>query len=146
MSEFGEAEEKKNKHLEEARKKFNPPKTLGACIDQAYALRSERIALQRTTDAIGEQETLMREHIINTFGKSDINGAMGKRASCNIVPKRVPTVKDWSKFYAFIHSNKAYELLQRRVHEKAWREYLDDGRSVPGVETFDVITLSLTKL
>lgn len=143
---YEEREEKKNKRLEEARKKFKPPKTMGACIDQAYQLRTERLTLQRAVDAIGDQETLMREYIINTFRKADLNGAKGKLAACGVVPKRVPSVKDWDKFYAYIHKNKAYEMLQRRVHERAWRERLDDGQTVPGVEIFDVITLSLTKL
>lgn len=138
--------EEKNTLLEKARKTFKPPKTLGACIDQAYELRSERLRLQREIDAIGAQETLMKDHIINTFSKTDINGAKGKRASCGIVPKRVPKVMDWNAVYAYILKTKSPELLQRRIHEKAWRERLEDGKAVPGVEAFDVITLSLRKL
>lgn len=138
--------ETENKNLEPLRKKFKPPKTLGACIDKLYALRRDRQALQRDVDAIGDQETLMREHIIATFSKTEINGARGKTASCSISPKRVPTVKDWSKLYEYIRKHKAFDLLQRRVHEGAWKERLNDGKVVPGVEAFDVVALSLTKL
>lgn len=147
-SQLDEARENplKKDPLEELRKKFRPPKTLGACIDQMYRLRGERLALQRAVDAIGGQETMMREHIINTFNKDDIDGAKGKAASCGIVRKRVPTVRDWNQLYRYIHATKSYDLLQRRVHEKAWRERMEDGKVVPGVEAFDVITLSLTKL
>lgn len=142
MSETGE----KKEQLEELRKKFRPPKTLGACIDNMYTLRGERLALQRAADAIGDEETLMREHIINTFSKSDINGAKGKRAACGLVTKRVPTVKDWEKFYEHVRKTNSFDLLQRRVHEAAWRERIEDGKVVPGVEVFDVVTLSVTKL
>lgn len=135
-----------NDKLEKARKQFKPPKTLGACIDQMYALRGERQALQRAADAIGDQETLMREHIIATFSKVDIDGAKGKTASCGIVRKNVPSVKDWGVLYEYIRKTKSFDLLQRRVHEGAWRERLENGKGVPGVEAFDVITLSLTKL
>lgn len=139
-----EAEDKAAK--EAARKNFKPPKTLGACVDAMYRLRADRHAAQRAADTIGAEEELMRTHIIDTFNKDDIEGARGKLASCSITRRRVPAVKDWDKLYQYIHKNKAYELLQRRVHEGAWMERLENKKVVPGVEAFDVIKLSITKL
>mgnify|MGYP001824856248 CR=1 FL=1 len=55
------------------------------------------------------------------------------------------TVKDWPKFYGYVKRNNAWDMLQKRVNDGAYRERLDNGKNVPGVEPFSKISISLTK-
>lgn len=121
------------------------PKTLGACIDLMYKLKQERAAIEKTAGAVREQEDELEKHLLETFAKTDLEGARGKLAVAGINMSTVPTVKDWDKLYAYILKNKAWDLLQKRASAAAFRERWDDKVIVPGVEVFTVIKLSLKK-
>ena len=122
------------------------PKTLGECADALYTARQNRLALQRQLDEMGAYETALREHIINTLPKSKQEGAQGALARVTVVRKEVPQVKDWQAFYAYVSKHKAWELMQRRVSEKAIAERLEGGVKLPGVEIFHAVTLSVNKV
>lgn len=126
------------------------PKTLGACVDLAYQLRSERLEFQRKMEADLEDmkaaEKEINDHIINTFKKSEIDGAKGKLCTAALIPFTAPNVKDWPKVFEWIAKNKAWDLMEKRMARVAYRERLDIGQEIPGVERYDGVTLSLTKV
>lgn len=124
--------------------KLKIPKTLGACADLYGNLREQRLALQRQADAVEAQEKELREHIIKTLPKAD-NVTGGKKWMVERSDKQVPTVKDWDKLYGYISKNDRFDLLHRRVNEKAVTDMWDDKKTVPGVEPFTVVTLSLPR-
>lgn len=126
--------------------KFKPPKDLGTCADMLYDLRAQRAEAQRVVDAIEAQEKQLKEHIIDTLPKSNLEGVSGHVANIRVNRKIVPTVKDWDKLYAYVHKNKAWHLLQRRVADAAVKELWEAKKKVPGVEEFQAITVSCTKL
>lgn len=125
---------------------WEPPKTLGACADELYALRQERAKVQAIADEIERKEKLIKEKLINELPKSDQTGALGKVAKAVIKTKNVPQVKDWDKFYAFVARKKRFDLLQRRLSEGAIGDMWDANLQVPGVEAFPVVTVGLTKI
>ena len=126
-------------------KPFVVPKTLGMCADLAYTLRQKRLDAQREVDKIAEQERELKEHIIRNLPKSNAEGITGKVACAKITLKQVPTVTDWDKFYKYLFRTKDPALLQKRIGEEAIKERWDAKKNVPGVEAFDVVTISLTK-
>ena len=60
------------------------PKAVGACIDQLYTMRAERLAAQKEVDAMKKQEADLEEHILKQFGKAELNGAKGSVATAAI--------------------------------------------------------------
>jgi len=121
------------------------PKTIGACADALYTIRSKRLDLQKKVDALAAEESELREHIICELPKSDASGVAGKLARVSVVRKQVPSVKDWDTFYRYVKRTGAFELLHRRVADAAIRERWDAGKTVPGVEVFTAVTVSLSK-
>ena len=122
------------------------PKSLGACVDLAYQLRQKRQAAQKAVDALAEDENELKEFILATFDKGSLDGAKGKLATAGVVRKTVATVNDWEAVYKYIAKNKAFELLQQRISDSAYRERLEAKEVVPGIEPFVAISLSLTKV
>lgn len=122
------------------------PKTIGACADRLYKLREERYALNKKVDAIKEEEHRITEHVINTLPKSEATGIAGKTARVAVKTKEVPQVTDWVAFYAYVAKNKAFDLLQKRVSDKAVTERWENKKQVPGVVPHTLVTLSLTKV
>jgi hypothetical protein len=77
--------------------------------------------------------------------KQGLEKGSGKSATASIKKTIVPVVEDWKKTYAYIHKNKAFELLHRRLASTAWSEVIEAGGKVPGVAALEVEDLSLTK-
>ncbi|MDD2775547.1 MAG: hypothetical protein PHU06_06300 [Gallionella sp.] len=122
------------------------PKTTGACVDRLYKLQAERRLVDKQSEAMKAEEAALTEHLILTIPKSDATGVAGKLARCTVVKKIVPSVKDWDAFFEYVRKTKSFDLLQRRVSDKAVAERWDNGKTVPGVEQFNVVKLSMNKI
>jgi hypothetical protein len=122
------------------------PNTLAACGDLLYQLREERLAMQAKVDAIAAHESVLKDHLINSLPKDDATGVRGKVAQVVINTKSVPTAQDWTKIQAYIRKNDAFDLLQRRLNDAAVMERIEHGKKVPGVGTYNVVSVSCTKL
>lgn len=122
------------------------PKTIGACADLAYKMRAERLGVEERVEAMKAEEAKLKEHILTLLQGQKLESGTGERATVSISHLVVPKVVDWEKFYAFIHKKKAWSLLERRPARGAYKERLEAGEVVPGVEPMDVVNLSITKV
>ncbi len=127
-------------------KVFKFPKTLGACADRVYQLRQQRLTAQKVVEGIQAEETALREHLIATLPKSQASGVAGKLARVTIETKVVPQVADWPKFYAYVKKTGSFDLLQRRLTDGAVKERWEAGQKIPGVQTFNAVTVSINKV
>lgn len=121
------------------------PKTLAGCADKLYQMREERLVAQAKIDKLEEQEKVLKEHLILNLSKENAEGIVGKLAKVGITRKVVATVKDWDAVYKYISKTKRWELMQRRMNDKACKELWEDKKTIPGVEPFNVLGISLTK-
>lgn len=110
--------------------------SVGAVIDQIWAVREEKRRLEAEVKEVAlkieELETVLMERL----EKEGLEKASGTKASVSVGTSVVADVQDWEAFWAFIFKNKYSHLLQRRVSEPAYRELLDAGKKVPGVQPF----------
>lgn len=125
--------------------KFKFPKSLAACADLYFEVRARRSEAQRVADAIEEEEKALKAHIIKAMPQ-DSTGVSGKLARVSIVPTTVVRVDDWPTLYRYIVANDAFDLLQRRVSDKAVKDRWDLQKVVPGVSPFPVTNLSINQL
>jgi hypothetical protein len=127
---------------------FKIPKNLGEIPDLLHDLIDERLALQRQAEEIGKREQMLKDHLINTLPASDAFGITGKFFTAKIETKRKAVAKDWDLIYGYIIKNAkkgGFALLNRAINQAATTELWDAGKEVPGVEAFNVKTVSLTK-
>lgn len=133
-----------------ARAPLRFPKKLGACIDLAYTLRAERLEYQREVEEelarLKAAEKAINDHIINTFNKSEIEGARGEICSASIGKAVYPKVVDWDKVYLYIKKTGEFDIMERRMAKAAFRERYEAGVMIPGTEVYEEISLSLTKV
>ncbi len=123
------------------------PKSMGACADLYYNMREERLAADKAAKALKAEETRLMDYIIDNLDKNS-TGAAGKHHRVQVVTKQKLRIlpEKWQDFFAYVSKNKAYDLLQKRVSEDALAARLAAGKTVPGVETFHAVTVSLTKV
>ena len=125
---------------------FQPPKELGAVADELFQLKEQRGRVQKIADAIEEREKLLKAWVIDNLPKSKSTGVSGQLATVTIVTKDIPTAKDWDKIYAFILKHKSFDLLQRRLAEGSVKERWENDETIPGIEHFNAVTVSVTKV
>ena len=122
------------------------PMAIGQCADLLYELKAQRAAAQKIVDAIDDDYTALKTHIIKNLPKSKASGVAGKIARVTIISKTCPMVKDWAIFWKHVVTTKGYDLVQRRVSDAAVAARWDDGKVVPGIEKFNITTVSLNKV
>lgn len=94
-------------------------------------------ALEKQYDGFAEQA---KNSLENLKLKSVTNG----NATLSISDKTVGTVKDWDALYGHILENGAFELLERRVSQKAWGELNTEDSPIPGTEPYTMTQVKLT--
>lgn len=125
---------------------FVIPPTAAACADLLYTTRLKRLALQKDVDALAAEETQIKEALINALPKGDATGVAGKIARVTIVVKQVPQAEDWTLIQEYVRKHKAFDLLQRRLNNKAVLERWADKKVIPGIATFNEVSVSCVKV
>jgi hypothetical protein len=128
-------------------KTYKFPKSLALCADKYYQLRQQRLKLQKEVDAIAAEEQAYKQHLIDNVPKSQATGVQGKVARATIVTKEEPQVEDQDAFRKYMNRTKRFGLATKlRPSVPAIRELWEDGKEVPGVKRFTVVTVSLNKV
>lgn len=122
------------------------PQGVGAQADEYSAVREERLRVEKIAKEIKDRENEIFNCIMSTLNESTDTGASGKFYRVQRIEKEVNQVKDWSAFHKYIQEKGAFELLQRRLNEKAVREQIEGGEKMPGIEMELVPTLSFRKV
>lgn len=122
------------------------PKSIGRCADLYNDTRALRLAMEKETNAVKERESEIREHIIANLSKTEDTGAAGLRYRAQIVMKDVPRAADWAAIHKFIKDNNRFDLLQKRLGEKAVADMWEAGEDIPGVEHMHIPEVSITKI
>jgi len=124
--------------------------TLGEAIDRLHALQKDREIRQREFDAMlagmKQKESELEQHILLVLQKEKMSGSRGTTAQVSVRPKTVPQVRDWIALFNYIRERNAFELLQKRIGATAWKEHVEAGEVIPGVESETYSVLSVTKI
>ena len=127
-------------------KGFKVPAQLGACADLIYELRQQKSAAKKVVDEFDAKISVLQIHLINNLPKSEASGVSGRLANVSVTSKQVPTVTDWDAVFEYVHKNKSYDMLQRRLSDAAVQARWEDGKKIPGVEPYEAKSLSITKI
>lgn len=121
------------------------PDTIGKCIDLLYEMRAERLAIQKTVNTAKASEAKLEAHIIDTFGKSEIDGAKGHTATAALRTDTVVNLVDWDAFIGWAALPENRDCIHRQPGSTAVKARWAAEKQVPGVEPFRKVSLSLTK-
>lgn len=122
------------------------PPTLGEAVDLLKSVQTLRLAMQHETDDMKAYEALLEQHLIDNVPKSS-GGVFGKFFKAKITTKSKPTLKDSEKAFAWVAANNRFDMLQKRLSDKAVMDYVEQNKAwPPGMEEFLAVSVSLTKI
>ncbi len=119
------------------------PKQLVELIEAGIKLRDQRKELESKCAALGAEEKALKDFVLDTFDKADLREVKTKAGTARLAVKDVPQAEDWEKIYAHIKKTGEFDLLQKRLGERACQERWDAKVAIPGVKKFHVVTLKL---
>lgn len=135
-----------SKKVKAARAKMKIPKKIGAVADLYYTHRQDRLELQHGVDAAKDEETVLKNYLIDNLPKSEATGAAGKVARAQIYTVEEPQVQNWEEFYKHVKKTGQFDLLNRALNGAAVKERWNAGKTIPGVGSFTVTKVSITKV
>ena len=119
---------------------------LGELIDLAFELREQKRVKEAETKEISAELTTVEGKIFARLEDIGVTTAKATLASATITEQVVPVVSDFEQVLKWIKENDAFYMLQRRISSPAYKEILDMGGEIPGVEPYTKRTISLRKL
>jgi len=138
---------------------FKLPKSLAQCVDRLYTVRELRLGRDRESKVYKDEESALKEKLINELPKSQASGIAGSIARATIVTKDVMQPEDWAKIYnwaideAIKHRSKktglehsVFDIFQRTLVQSSIEERLERGERIPGIVKFPVVSVSLNKV
>ncbi len=125
--------------------------TLGNQIDALYAKRQEQAKAQAKANELKEEADAIEDELIQNVRKADLDGAVGRTAKVRVTTSNVFNFNSeepqaFEKFIRYVVKTGAFDMIQRRVSNKAIRERLEEGVKIPGLVPFTQVKLSLTKI
>lgn len=118
---------------------------LGKTIDKLYELRETRLGIERQVKELKTQENEYRAEILLALGTAGLAKASGTVATCGVISSKIPAVVNWELLHDYVRVNNRFDLLHKRVSVTAWRDLVESGAEVPGVESIEDVDISLTK-
>lgn len=121
------------------------PTTLlkGTTVDKLVGLRDKKRDLEASVKSLEGQIEDLQSQLLEEMEAAGVDKFSGKLGTVSISTNVVANVEDWDLLYPYIAKNKAWHLLQRRVSDPAYRELLEAGKKVPGVQPFSKKRLNL---
>ena len=116
---------------------------MGQLIDRLAKAREHVREARTKLEAVEDVYRHLENDVLNALTDAKLEKATGTLATASITKTLVPTVTDWGKVEKYILKHKAFDLLQRRMADKAWRARHEDGEEVPGTQPFTIVRLNL---
>jgi len=114
-------------------------------IDNYIATRDRRLALDKQANDLKEQEEDLKKIIVSKFREGFITAQGAKNGIVKMKRSLEPVATDWSLIYDYIQDHDAFDLLHKRLTTTAVKARWDDGVSIPGVDSTEIFTLSVSK-
>lgn len=133
------------------------PESIGRCADVYKEVQTLRLAMAKEVAEVEAFEKRLKAHMIDNLSRSEDSGAAGLRYRVQRVEKVVPRVvghvdgdedtqAGWQAFWGYVAETGRFDLLQKRLSDKAISDMWAAGETVPGVEPFTSIDVSVTKI
>lgn len=115
-------------------------------IDEMFMLRERKKGLEAQVKEVGAEITACTEWLLAKYREVGTTTSRGALASATVTETVVPNIIDWGAVSEWIIENDGVYLVHRRVSAGPWKELMDAGTEVPGIESFTKTSISLRKL
>ena len=117
-------------------------KNLNTLLDELASIRGEIKSLQEQEKVLKLRQNDLDSEIIRKMEDQGLDQIANDVCTISKKIENVPTVEDWPTLYKHISDTGRFELLQKRVAARAYREILQMEPSVPGVKSTELTKIN----
>ena len=121
-------------------------KDLPNLIDAYVDARNARLSMQKEVNELQQEENKFKAELIERLKTENLVAAASATSLVKYIVDDKPIASDWDAIYEYIMKNEAFDLLQRRLLESAIKSRWEDGVEIPGVATYPVDKLTISKV
>lgn len=114
-------------------------------INLYISTRAQRLALDRQSAEIKEQEDGLAKIIISKYKAEDIKVLGAANGTVKMSTLKEPIATDWVALHKYIQETGHFEFLHRRISTLAIKEHWEAGEVIPGVGETEIFKLSVSK-
>ena len=118
---------------------------MSALADHYATTRTQRLADQKVVDKLQELENQLKSQLMEAMKEAKASSVGGEVALVTHRVKPKAVAKDWSLIHEYILEHNAFDIMEARLATKAILERAEQQDHVPGMEWFEVDTLSVAK-
>jgi hypothetical protein len=107
-------------------------------VTKYHAKYKERIAADKLAEALKVEETELHQSLINKMREANLTVAGNQYTAFTLRRKVRYQALDWPTVYAYIRTNDAFDLLERRLSQSA----VEERGLIPGTEAYEYDYLS----
>lgn len=133
-------------HSSDAAPSAAPEMTTGKIIDEMLVLRDKRYALDKESKGLKADYDALESILLSRMRNQDTQQSRSSTATATISETIVPTIKDWDSFMNYVKETDAFHLIQKRPSSTAYRELVQQGEVIPGLEPFTETKINLRRL
>ena len=115
-------------------------KELGMLARLKVKLEKEEAKYREVKSEYEDQRT----KVLGLMNKEHVESIKTNKGIASIYTTTTVELTDPNKFFNYVARNRAFDLLQRRINTKAWKERIEAGKRVPGTEPKRVRNLRFT--
>ena len=119
---------------------------LGTLIDKLYELREKKRLLEAEIRSINLHQAEIETELKMLMEDAGIQNTGINGVKVSLVTEIQPAVQDWDQVYEYIRESGDFHLLHRRFSAGPYREMLQMGQAVPGVEPTEITKISMRKV
>lgn len=119
-------------------------KELSTLVDSYYKAREERLRQSSILDDLTKRETSLKMKVISALVEGGAGSGGGSLCTVTLHEKVKPHATNWSMVEEYVYENKAFDLFQRRLTEKAVKLRMEDGIEIPGIDMYTVYDLTIS--
>lgn len=119
---------------------------MGDLIDAMFATREKKRKLEEQLKGIETEYAGLEEQLMAQLKEQGVDASRGNKASVSVTKSTVGSITDFDALWAYAKRYNYSQLFQRRLSDPAYRELLESGKKVPGVEPFVKERLNLRSL
>lgn len=120
-------------------------KAVAKLADKYAKAREARLAEQKKVDKLKESESQLAAQLMGEMREGEMTSVGGKAHLITYRRKPKAVAKDWGQLQHFIRENDAFDIMEARLNTRALAEREENGEVIPGMEWFQVESLSVAK-
>ncbi len=118
---------------------------LKALIDKREQIKQKIEGAMELVNQHKESLDIIETEISSQMGKEGVEKIAVNGVTCWLKQEIAPRVQDWDQVYEYINKTGRYDLLTKTIKKSSFKEMVDNGQMIPGVEINSFEKISFRK-